>query len=495
MKKGLLLGVFAIITVIFFLGILFALHVIETYSGASGFSFDEDVSNLYNISVENTDAGQAANITSVNITLPLGASCSFIDDSNATDAFGTFLNNSNVLSWVNSSGYLINGSETKYFWFNVTCLTPGDYNITVITTNITGNYDSNLSLEINDTTSPTVSFGTNPVDYYNGSSANITFDLKAVDYSINTCALYGNWSGSWHANQTNTSIVSDSFWNITVSNIAEGIYIWGIYCNDTYGNGNWTTSNRTITIDLTDPLASASCTPTSLNTGDSISCSCSGTDSGSGIDNSATSYSTPSTASSGTFTYSCSIADYAGNTATSLVNYNVTSQSSSGSSIQDFWNKGTFAISQNQFQQGYTRRLIVHQRVRVYVSGEEHNIGVLEVLNDKVKIEVASTPQNAILAVGDERKFEVTGDEYYDIAVTLESISDGGADITIKEISEKITEESQFEETKKETVASGEEITDSENDEDSKTSNLFLWIIVIIILIVVGVALYKKYNQ
>ena len=81
----------------------------------SFFSTNEDISYLYNIIVNNTDAGQSANITQVHIILP--DSFIFINNSNGTNSLCTFTNTSNVLSWENSI-YVINGDEWKYFWFN-----------------------------------------------------------------------------------------------------------------------------------------------------------------------------------------------------------------------------------------------------------------------------------------------------------------------------------------------------------------------------------------
>lgn len=133
------------------LGFLFATHIITT-SGGNSFSINENTNSFFNISVNNTGVGQVANITQINITLPSSGNCSFVFGSNDSDSGAdTFANNSNVLSWTNSTGYVINGSEKKYFWFNASCVTPGNFNITIVTVNGTGNNENNLTLEVNDT--------------------------------------------------------------------------------------------------------------------------------------------------------------------------------------------------------------------------------------------------------------------------------------------------------------------------------------------------------
>ncbi|GAJ12772.1 unnamed protein product, partial [marine sediment metagenome] len=103
-------------------------------------SFSAEIYEIttYNISVDNTNIGQDANITQVDITIP--SSFTFVEDSNGTDAlFESFSNTSTVLSWTNSSGYLINGSELKYFWFRANASILGSYDITVTSFNARAN--------------------------------------------------------------------------------------------------------------------------------------------------------------------------------------------------------------------------------------------------------------------------------------------------------------------------------------------------------------------
>ncbi|NIO19433.1 MAG: HTH domain-containing protein [Candidatus Aenigmarchaeota archaeon] len=96
---------------------------------------------------------------------------------------------------------------------------------------------------------PNASLGTNPVAYYNDSDGSITFDLKCYDnLDVDTVKLYGNWSG-WHANQTNSSPVNDVWWNVTVDGIPEGTWKWGVWCNDTIGQEDWSDVNRTFTVE------------------------------------------------------------------------------------------------------------------------------------------------------------------------------------------------------------------------------------------------------
>src|SRR3989344_4807571 len=145
--KGFVLLALFIFTL--FISFVFAAHVITTSGGGTSYNLNEDVGFVYNISVNNSDAGQSANITQVNITLP--SSFTYRPGvENGTSAVNySFTNTSTVLSWENTTSYLINGSERFFFWFNATAATPGNYNITVTTLNVTGSFMSNISITIN----------------------------------------------------------------------------------------------------------------------------------------------------------------------------------------------------------------------------------------------------------------------------------------------------------------------------------------------------------
>ncbi len=74
--------------------------------------------------------------------------------------------------------------------------------------------------------------------------------------------------------------------------------------------------------DFVPPSVTFSCTPSSVVIGETITCSCTGTDGGSGV--ASTTYTVnPSTAVAGTFSTICTVTDVTGNSATSTVSYTV----------------------------------------------------------------------------------------------------------------------------------------------------------------------------
>jgi len=233
-----------------------AAHTITVSTGGTSFSLNEDVQNMYNISVQNTDTLNTSNITQVNITIP--STFTFITATNATDATAsTFTNTSKILSWANDG--LVMNLTTQYFWFNTTASTPGDYNITVTTTSATGSYSTNLSVEVNDTTAPAITL----VEPVNATSAtttayNFTFNVSD-DSTVSNCSLYIG-GAVYNTLATVSTTTTNRMYN---SSFAAGTYIWSVSCTDAAGStGNSTNNTLTVTAAATLNTSSSSATST-----------------------------------------------------------------------------------------------------------------------------------------------------------------------------------------------------------------------------------------
>jgi len=68
-----------------------------------------------------------------------------------------------------------------------------------------------------------------------------------------------------------------------------------------------------------------------------------------------------------------------------------------------------------------------------------HYVSVINLTETKAIIEVRSEPQTAVVSIGEEKRFEVTGDNYYDVYVKLNSIENDKSNLTIKSIHEEIS--------------------------------------------------------
>ena len=201
---------------------------------------------IYNITLNNTNVGENGNITQVNITLPSAGGFVFVANSNGTNTpFVTFTNTSTVLSWTNTTNYLINGSaNNSYFWFNASASTPGRYNISITSLNGTGAYQTNVSIRVQDTTAPIITL----IAPTNGNSTinpavNTAFTFNITDTSSDSttnCSLILNGIKINLNSSVNISGASTVFTNSSgylVSNT------WSVNCTDSDNNhGNSSTS-------------------------------------------------------------------------------------------------------------------------------------------------------------------------------------------------------------------------------------------------------------
>ncbi|MCK4650461.1 hypothetical protein KAT36_04495 [Candidatus Pacearchaeota archaeon] len=498
--------IFGIILVMSF---VFAAHVIAL----SPFSVDEDVSSLYNISVQNTDTVTTANITQVNITFPF--SFSFSADSNGTDAgTHTFTNTTTVLSWDND-GLVMNGT-TQYFWFNATAFTPGSYNLTIVTTNSTGPETTNISVTINDTTDPSSIEFVSPTesDNSNLSQSNIAINITATDNGVIDTIIARLFNSTKDQINSSTSATSPLFINFT--GLDDGVYYFNATVNDTYGNSN-STSTRTITLDssnpvitLIEPADSTSSTTSAYNftfnvTDDQTISNCSLILNGS-IINTLTSVNNSggtngmynSSLSVATHTWSINCTDFAGNvgnssTRTLIVSAVTTVPSSSGGS----GGYPTYRPNEEELKEGYRKTMYKNWKISFKLGDDFHVFKVENVTEATAKISISSETQEATLLIGEEKKFDISGNDYYDVLVKLNSIDFTNkyypkADFTIKTISEKIpVGEEMIEE------APMEEREEPElKEEEEKKDLTWLWIVIaIVIVFILSGIRYKKFKK
>ena len=363
------------------------------------------------------------------------------------------------------------------------------YNVTVNDSATNSNYTDTYTITL-DTTSPTteISIPVNTTYYATAPTLNYTY-------------VETNCDRAWFSNDTGITNYSEvacgTNWSDMVA--VEGLNNWTVFVNDSAGNEN--DSIIYFTYDTTVPVATLSCTPDPVIQHAVVTCTCSGTDiGGSGINSSlTTAATTPSTAATGTYTVTtCSVTDNAGNSATTTDTYSVTGASSGssggGSYSTSFWTKGTHAVAKEQFALGFTKQLSVRQRIKVQVGSSNHHVGITELTATAATINISSDPQQAVLLIGDERKFEVSGDNYYDIFVKLNSIENNKADVTIKSINELISEESVTAETMKEEEAIAAEEPAVETIEE-KSSSLLWWIFGGIVIIIILVLVFGGANK
>ncbi|MDE1848825.1 MAG: hypothetical protein KGH55_02230 [Nanoarchaeota archaeon] len=171
--------------------------------------------------------------------------------------------------------------------------------------------------------------------YLNVSSNDTVSNVSMISIYIYNLTSLVNSSTNSSVNVANAAQV------INFTNLADGTYYVNATSNDTYNHVN-STQTFTIRLDTTSPSASASCTPSTVYPGNSVTCSCSGTDATSGINSSATTASsTISAGGPGTYSYTCSVSDYAGNTGSTTASYYVLGYPGSQSLLPEKSNNNT----------------------------------------------------------------------------------------------------------------------------------------------------------
>lgn len=217
---------------------------------------------IYNISVNNTNNPAGINFTQINITAPINATAGIV-------SFNTSLNISNynytltntsttaTLSWTNttSRALLTNGS-LAYIWFNTSISQTGNYTVTILTTDTSGNTNTtNVNFTIIDTIAPSVSI-TSPV---NGSSLGYSYIPLTASVTDNgqigsvTITLSNATTGNVFTIYTNTSSSVYPSYSYNFTALSNGIYSINVTANDTSGNINSAAANITINATICTP--------------------------------------------------------------------------------------------------------------------------------------------------------------------------------------------------------------------------------------------------
>jgi len=133
----------------------------------------------------------------------------------------------------------------------------GTYNIYMWANDTLGNEVSDSHQYTISTLAPAISL-VNPSNEEILNTQTLWFNYTASDSNgVDTCQLWGNWSGGWHLNQSNVH-GGDTSVDVNEGNftqiIADGLYKWNIWCNDTNPTADFSATNLTFLIDSTYPL-------------------------------------------------------------------------------------------------------------------------------------------------------------------------------------------------------------------------------------------------
>jgi len=370
----------------------------------------------------------------------------------------------------------------------------GNYSFKIAAVNTTGIEGTNSSQVwmVVDTTNPTLSYNSNTE--INNGGANRTYifvNVTATDTNNDTITFFlYNSTGLVYSNQTNYTITTINWTGLP----NDEVYYFNVTVNDTATNSN-STSTRIFYLDGTNPTASAICSPSSVTAGASFPCTCTGSDNlaVSTSTGSSTSGSTSDTFSTGIFTYTCTVTDKAGNSVSATASYTVSSRSGGGSGTPSFWTMTYLEDDQELSEKVLVnRQLSEKHRIKLKIDGETHYVGVVELTGTTATINVSSGSQQAIWGIGDIKKFEINGDNVYDLNIILDGIDSNSnkADLTIVFIHEEIPAETK--EVQGGAVITGKEIFEEEIQKKNPTKG---WIIVAAVVIVAIVLFLKRKSK
>ena len=345
---------------------------------------------------------------------------------------------------------------------NLSNLADGNQTINVYANDTVNNIGLNNSYVVwIDTTPPSITLN-NPIDTYNSSSSSNIFSANlssaiAISYSI----LYGNFSGAWTVNSTNTSVANGTQVNFTVA-LPDGYYKWNYWANDSLGNSGFSAANRTLTVDTTGPTVTLPLytNATLYNNTDNLTFNISLADAGVGpsycsINVGGGTNQTLAVSSGwcngsynltgladGNQTIYAYANDTLGNTALNdsyVAQISTTSAGGAGSNKTTKDTGGssgyfTNTVSDSDLENGYTTELGVNIQLSVNIGSESHLIRVYSITSSTATLKISSNPVLITLSPGQNASVDVNKDGFNDLSVLLNSIGNNRANFTIQKI-------------------------------------------------------------
>jgi hypothetical protein len=410
---------------------------------------------------------------------------------------------------VNYTIYIYNGTthyasvpNNSAAGYSFSTTLEGNYTFIVQVANatITANSTSNISMYV-DRTAPLVNWTSSGYSNltYKKNTDRLTLNISVGDASSGGAS--GNSYCVFSINETNETVaVSNGWCNTTylnLTNLADGNHTIDIWANDTVNKVGVNLSFYVVWVDTTTPTTPTfSCTPTTVFSSETITCSCSGTDASSGVN--ATTYTeNPLTIEAGTYETTCTVTDNAGNSNVSAISYVVGGIKSSGSSgsVASAW-KNTYIQDDKEFSEKnqINQDMSAKSRIKIKLNGESHYVGLISLTSTAATVNVSSVSQQKIMSIGEEWKVEVTGDNYYDVLVKLNEIELSKANITLNYIHEliSIVSEENLGQGNQETT---NESTPPESTTKNKMKNIYYYIGGAIIVLIAAVLLILRYRK
>jgi len=378
--------------------------------------------------INNVTAPTARNYTtssinfSVSVNEDIGTCIVSLDGLNASNSTMSLNATGTGANYTNTS--IADGSYTASFWCNDSA----------------GNVNNTVTRVFSvDATAPTVGFNTTYVRAgYNYTSAlNRQITIHNSSDTINT------W---WYNGTANLTYTETAYINLT-----NGTYTLIAYANDTHANLR--TNISIIKIDSVAPTISVEVPEDGetyddeditflLYTDETTSWCGYSLDDGANttmdVYNTTLFNITEDNLDDGDYNVTFTCNDTTGNIDTAFVEFEIDAVSSgddsgddSGNPVTNFWTLTT-NVNSSQFSSGYSTNMSSHSRSKIVIEGADHYVGVISVGSRTATINISSTPQQAVLDIGETKKFDVDSDNNYELSVTLLGISSSRASLLIQ---------------------------------------------------------------
>ncbi|MFH1849943.1 MAG: hypothetical protein ABH879_07225, partial [archaeon] len=81
----------------------------------------------------------------------------------------------------------------------------------------------------------------------------VQMSYKPKDNNLDSCVLWGNFSGTWKKNQTEDNPSSGAANSFAAVSLQDGTYKWNVWCNDSAKRWAWNSTNYTLYVDRSKP--------------------------------------------------------------------------------------------------------------------------------------------------------------------------------------------------------------------------------------------------
>ncbi|MBS3094865.1 S8 family serine peptidase [Candidatus Pacearchaeota archaeon] len=405
---------------------------------------------------------------SVNLTSP---SSGFSQDRNlsflcnATDHLQT--KNLTLIIWNSTSSAINQTTDLSTTAFtslqkNIT-LDYGTYSWNCLSSDVKGNSafaSSNFSL----TVGGVLTSLNMPANNFYSNQNQTNFNCSAQSQTSLTNVTFSLWNSTnnlvYNLTKNFSGLSNESIFNYNFT--SEQNYSWNCLAFNNQTNSSFSSTNRSFVFDVTKPVILL-ISPTdgdSSNTGTTtVTFSYNLTETNplncsllvdSTIDQTSTTIYTNQTNSfstslvAGTYSWSVNCTDHANNlqnTSIRTITINtapVTTSGGGGGGGSTTNIAMTTILTESQIQSGKSVSMKENDRIKFTEKEQEHILTLIQIINNKTTITIQSEPLTFTLQIGESRKVNLDNDDLFDLEVKLNSIINSKANITIKQISEKI---------------------------------------------------------